>query len=333
MANRYLYAGGDPGTVRVTAGNISSSTANVNTTYADHSISMSNDTAIRVFVDFVDSAGASDFVDSTEDLWLRWDWACPTGTTGVGRDAVTVVDGSDQPWLSIRNTGVSLTFGVYYNSGTGGSPVWTLMGNTFVLPQSRLEMNLKVRIGSPTSYELYISNQLHSSGSFTQASFTQAHAVLFAAPVNTFHISQMLFTAGIVTIGSYVYYGLPTAAGASSAWTGLFSAIDDSGASAINDTDLISSSTNGQRSTFAYSDVPALPSGYAIGDVFLYTRARNNGVAPLNIKPVRRNSGGTDLVGSNFVGMGAGFVDFHTRYTGLTSTEYNASQFGVEAAT
>jgi hypothetical protein len=248
---------------------------------------------------------------------------------------MAVVNEFDQPWLALRSTTTNAVVGLYWNSGTGASPVWTLIDELITLSSgtARKEMNLKLRIGSPHSVELYIDNVLAAEGTFTQGSFTQAHACYFHSPSNLQYISQILATAGIVTIGSYVHYGRPNGAGASSAWSGTSADIDDTGSSVINDTDMISSGTSGQRSTFTYTDVPTLLPGYALGDVFLYTRARHNAVAPVNCKPVRRDSGGTDNVGANFVGMGAGFGEFLLRYSGLTASEYNASQFGVESET
>jgi hypothetical protein len=330
MASRWLFAGGDLGMMRQSgAPIINTSTATRNSTYADHSL-RTNATTDIIYADFIDSAGASDSVTSGEAAWLHWT-GYYTGTASAAT-IVALLNGSDQPWLALRTTTGSGTLGLYYNSGTGASPTWTLIGSTFAVANTtRAEFDIKLTISSPHEAELYKDGSLVASGTFTQASLTAIEAALFTSPnASAYYYSEIMASVGINTVGGHVYYGKPSGAGATSGWTGASTTIDDVG---IDDTDLISSGSAGQKSTFAYADVPALASGYALGDLFMWTRGKNDGAAPANIKPVRRTSGGVDNVGSSFTGIGAGFVDFLTRYSGITETEYNGSQFGVESAT
>lgn len=328
MANRWLYAGGDISNVRGVGFDTPISSTRFDSNYADTAIRLNASTEYAI-ADFVDSSGASDAATTGETVWVH----CSHYTSGSTTVAsiMSLVDGSDQEWLAVRTTAVSGTFGLYYNSGTGGSPVWTLIGSTFSLtlitPQG---MDIKLTLGSPHSVELYRNGSLIASGTFTQASLTSVDAVRFAtASTSEQAVSEIMATIGYNTVGGHVFYGKATGAGANTGWTGAYTTIDEP---TVDDADLISSGTAGQRSTFAYSDMPALGSGYALGDAFMYTRAKNDGANPTNVKPVRRTAGGTDNVGSSFSGIGAGFANFLTRYTGLTETEYNGSQFGVESA-
>ena len=326
MANRWLYAGGDIGMMRNSGTPTSDTTAGRrNATYADHAVS--GTTTAGVYADFIDSAGASDAAVTGEVLYARAT-LYGTGTASVN-NFLQIVDGSDQPWIALRNTANGVA-GLYYNSNTGASPTWTQIGSSGSASGLAVWV-FKVTLGSPHVIELYKDGALFASGNATMASFTSADALRFqGVGATASQCSEFAATVGISLIGSNVYYGKPSAAGSNSGWTGAYTTIDDVG---IDDTDLISSGTAAQKSTFAYADLPTLAAGYTIGDLFMWTRAKNDGAAPANVKPVRRDSGSTDNVGSSFSGMGVGFAEFLTRYSGISPAEYNASEFGVESAT
>lgn len=327
MANRWLFAGGAPSTVRVVGGvSVQTSTIYFDSTYADHAI-QAFDTPNKIYADFVDASGSSDFAASGETVWFRasiyfFSW----GQVGT---MMQFVNGSDQPWLAVRSTSTQGTYGFYYNSGTGASPVWTLIGSTFSLANGLHVFDMNLTIGSPHSAALYVDGTERATGSFTQASLTEIHAGMLAPYYdNNFFFSEILASVGYPTVGSHVFYGKPNGAGSNSAWTGAYTAIDET---AADDGDSIVSTTTGQRSTFAYDNLPTLSPGFAIGDVFMWTRAKADGTAPTNVKPVKR-TGGVDSVGSQFSGMGAGWGEFLTRYSGMSESDYNAAEFGVESA-
>lgn len=329
MANRWLFAGVDLGMIRQIGAPTTSTTAGTfNSTYADHSVT-STSVGVGGFCDFTTSAGASDSVTSGETLNTLHYFYHQNNTTTAGF-IFRFVDGSDQPWLAFRSTTSSGVYGFYYNSGTGASPTWTLIGSTFSLASATLfAININLTIGSPHSAEIFVDGVSKASGTFTQSSLTAIDAVALTTSANSDRFSEVAATVGISLVGGHVFYGKPSGAGSNSGWTGAYTTIDDVG---VDDTDLISSGTAGQRSTFAYANLPTLAAGYTIGDSFMWTRAKNDGTAPTNVKPVRRDSGGTDNVGSSFSGMGVGFADFLTRYS-VSAAEYDASEFGVESAT
>lgn len=330
MANRWLFAGGDLGMMRVSGSPSAGTTAGTfDTTYCDHSI-LSAATSAIIYADFTDSSGASDSVTGTETLWFHTEVNIANNTT-TANSIVALLNSSDQPWLAFCSTTSSGNYGLFYNSNTGASPTWTQISSNFAIASSaRYRVDIKLTLGSPHSAEIYINEVLQASGTFTQASLTAIDAVSMAAPAAiNYRFSQIMAAVGITTINGHVFYGKPSGAGANTGWTGAYTTIDDVG---IDDTDLISSGSAGQKSTFTYADLPTLAAGYTIGDLFMWTRAKNDGASPTNVKPVRRDSGGTDNVGSNFSGIGTGFGEFLTRYSGVSPSEYNASEFGVESA-
>lgn len=326
MADRWLFAGGGLETLRLAAGAMTSG-ASFNGTYADHSAAASSTN--RYMADFVNASGASDAAATGEKLFVRF--TIYPVSVNTAANLFEIVNGSDQPWLALRFIGSSNTlYQLCYNSGTGGSPVWTgLSGLTATLSAGQ-EVVIWITLGAPHVVGMAVAGSLIGETTFTQASLTSLDAMHLRGPnTNAQNFSELAATVGISLVGSHVFYGKPNGAGSNSGMTGAYTDIDDAG---INDADAISSGTAGQRSTFAYSNVPALGANEGLGDVFLYTRARNSGGAPSNVKPVRRTSGGVDNVGSNLAGIAGAYQSLLTRFPGLSEAEFNASEFGVESA-
>ncbi|WP_066560980.1 hypothetical protein [Croceicoccus bisphenolivorans] len=330
MANRWLFVGGDVGTVRNSASDTITTSTYFDSAYSDCAI-FCGDAGDSFIADFIDSSGSSDAATAGETLFVHVYWVEMQTATTAGNAVWSLLNGSDQPWLSIRTTSTAGVYGFYYNSNTGASPTWTLIGSTFTKASVGNAFDIKLTLGSPHDVELYTDAVLLRSTTFSNANLTSIDACKGERPTGADQaFSQIMASVGINTIGGHVYTKRPEGAGSNSGMTGAYTDIDEVG---INDADILSSGTSGQRSTFAYADLGSLPSGYAVGDVFLWTRAKNDGAAPANIKPVRRDSGSTDNVGSALSGIGTGFVNLPTRYSGLTITEFNASEFGVESST
>lgn len=342
MANRWLFAGGGMDTIRAVVGSPQAETSITTRdgTYADHSVRPAGSAGSTVAYDFIDSSSASDAAVTGETLHVRFTGA-QLGTISTAANAFELWDNSDQPWLAIRGTGTANKYGLYYNSGTGGTPVWTRLGVTDAEITTGLNfvITISITLGSPhtvkwTFYN-YTSELLYpieEDMTFTQASLTAIGAVanICAAFGVLFYASEVAASVGIPLEGSHVHYLKPSAAGASSAWTGSYTDINDGD---TDDGDYLTSTSAGQRSTFTYSNLQVLSGSEAVGDVFLATRVRNDGgSSPQNVKPVRRDSGGTDNVGSSFSGISTGFVTFVTRYAALSEAEINATEFGVESA-
>lgn len=340
MADRWLFAGGGQETARVVVTGLQTNvlSARRDTTYSDHVVGPNFAANSQIAYDFIDSASTPDAAVTGEKLFIRFT-AFQNNNPNTGGIAAAITNGSDQPWLAIRAVSSS-TFGLYYNSNTGASPTWTRLGTathagaasgvyTFVV---------WVTLGSPHTVGWAVYNYgtaswtaVEDGMTFTAASFTSAAALSIYSPASNvyFMVSEVAATVGIDLVGSHVSYIKPTGAGSNSGFTGAATAIDDVG---LDEADSISSGTAGQRSTFAYGNIPTLAGGEAVGDVFLVTRAKNDGANPTNVKPVRRTSGGTDNVGSSVSGITSTYQTFVTRYSGLSESEVNGSEFGVESA-
>lgn len=331
MANRWLFAGGAEA-VRSLAGVVTTGTQ-YDAIYADHSIKANSSN--RHAVDFFDASANSDSVTAGERLYFRFDMTLTAGgATFTSENAIVFRDNNDYPWLAFRFTAAT-AITLYYNSGTGPSPVWTSLGlaSTSVgFTRMTFVAWLDLDAGGNHLAGYAVDSSFVGEAEFTQASLSSIHYVeLRSANSGYRDYAEIMASVGINLVNSHLNHDPPTGAGASSGFTsGTFADIDDAG---INDADYIESLTAGQRSTFTHAGVPALLPGQALGDVFLWQRAANASGAPSNIKPVRRDSGGTDNVGSNFSGIAGAFQTFLTRYSAPSEAEYNASQFGVESAT
>jgi hypothetical protein len=330
---KVLFAGGRLDSVVVAEGSPtedSNFTGGYNTSYADCSIRIQNNMAISAI--FRDTSNAPVDVVTGETLYFHWDMY-----TGISISNTVVLefrDSAGQPWLSVRS--VSSAFGLYYNSGTGASPTWTLVGSTFSTPSSVLATyDIKLTLGSPHTVEAYKNNNLVASGTFSQALLT---ALRNATPIDKasddLYFSQLLATEGIPTINAKVKYTRGTAAGANSQWTGTVSDVNEP---VNSDVTVNTASAAGLRQTYAMGDV-TVPVGYVISSVFHWMRGRNDGTAPTNIKSVVRSGGTEYLQASNAPGIGLGFSALPARWdtnpntsTSWTAATWNAVEVGYES--
>lgn len=338
MADEVLYAGGRLDSVEVIAGTPTESTtaALINTTYADAATRAGTNTVFFA-VTFRDSSfGATDVV-SGESLYLHFD-IYHDATASNTSNVVTIYDSSGFPWLALRTTTVSGTMGIYYNSGTGASPTWTLVDSTWsFVALSRYTYDIKLTLGSPHAVEVSRNGSLLKTGTFTQASFTGARSARFSSnnASNATSYSQILATRGINTIGAFVKYLRGTGAGSNSGWTG---SVTDVNEAIGSDATVNTSATAGQKQSYAMTDI-TVPGGYDVRSIFYWLRARNTGAAPGNIKAVCR-SGATDYSSSNLTGITSSFSQIGTRYdtdpataTAWTDSGIDAVEFGYESAT
>lgn len=122
----------------------------------------------------------------------------------------------------------------------------------------------------------------------------------------------------------------PTGNGTNTAWTGDYTAIDETGQ---DDTDLISSGTVGQRETYTHAAY-TIPAGYAVESLWVTARGRVNGAGPVDAKFCLR-SGGANY-DSSALALG-GALSSRARYwatdpatsVGFTQAGYTAVEFGA----
>jgi hypothetical protein len=328
----WLFAGSDASCFRTVAGAPGTSTSNgLDAGWSN--VSMTTGSGGRAAADFTDASTAAKAVGIGETLWFHAYREFQNGHNAVF-NPIEICDSAGQPWLAIRYKSGGSVFGLFYNSGTGGAPVWSQLGVDFSHPPgSNYVIDIAVTLGAPHSVSLYLNlgagSALNQSATFVANGFTNALMAILAGQNGTTWWGGVLVSEGIPTIEAHCSVRYPTGAGNTNTFTvGTFAEIDENG---ISDADLMSSNTAGQRATFVYGDMPALPAGYAMGDTFLFTRAKNDGGAIGNVKPVHRPAGGPDAVGASFAGMGLTFGPFLKRYN-LTKAQFDGSEFGFESA-
>jgi hypothetical protein len=336
--SKVLFLGGRLDSFSVVSGTPTevSTAGRFDATYSDCATQCSTATDI-VQGTFLDTANAAVDVTSGQTAWLHFQ-AYWTGSTGSGTAYAYFVDSSGQPWLMLRGTSTTAV-GLFYNSGTGASPVWTQVGtNTFVPGNGgKHDFDMRITIGSPHSVELIVNNNSAVSGTFTQASLTTLRGFRFSSlTANQTLFSQVFATEGISTVNAHVKTIRATGAGGNTGWTGAFTNVNE----AVNsDATFDSTAAAGNRQSYAMADI-TLPAGYSIPSVFHWLRAKNDGTAPNNIKSVVRQSTTDYDYGSNMANMSAAFAAQPARYdtdpasaAAWTQTTFNSAEFGYLSVT
>ncbi len=284
---KILFAGGRLDSVRVLAGAPIESTTGAarDATYVDASIRIAEGDIVQA--DFTDTANAPVTVVTGETAYFHWeDYYATTSSGTVGALLRWLVDASGNPWLALRwvSTG---NIGLYYNSGTGGAPVWTQIGANITFVSGLLYVwDIKLTLGSPHS--------------------------------------QILCAEGRSTVNGKVKYARATGAGANTAWTGVYTDVNE----AVNsDATVNSATTAGLRQTYPMTNV-TVPAGYVIGGVFHFLRGKNDGAAPSNIKSSLRRSATNYDAATDMPGIGTSFGPLLHRYDVDPSTGVVWTQAG-----
>ena len=335
-----IFAGGRLDALAVISGTPTEVTTagSFNSAEADASLRcLSGDVMEAVFRNV--SMVATDVVTG-ETLFANFDFYRTSFASGGGVNFATLYDSSGYPWLAVRSiTATNIDFGLFYNSGTGASPVWTQIGATQdVISSTLYVITIKLTLGSPHTVQLSVNNSLVISSTFTQASLTSLRSLRLnglTAATYYLHFSRVLCLRNESTINAKLITRRATGAGTHTAWTGVFGDV----AEAINsDGTTNSATTAGLKQSYAMADV-AVPAGFAFAGVWLWNRAKNDGAAPNNIKSLLR-SGGVDYSSANLTGIGTSFTPIGMRYdtdpaTGAAFTQagFNAYEMGYESAT
>lgn len=126
----------------------------------------------------------------------------------------------------------------------------------------------------------------------------------------------------------------PTSNGANTAWTGVFSDVDETG---ITDSDLISSASANQIETYGCGDIHSSMSAFAVKAVAVSARARKGGTGPQNLQAATR-IGATNYFTSNLSALNTAFAAVQGIWavspaTGIawTQAEVNAAEFGLKS--
>jgi hypothetical protein len=350
MANEILFIGGALDSLRNVSGAVEANTSDNpfwDTTYADVATWVQN--GANVAADARDSAGALATVVAGEIFCAHAEVEFTNAWTS-GNRMFTLLDSSGNPWISINSLGggaFNNNFGLFYNSGTGGTPVWTQIGATFQITQQatrRIDIEVAIITGGVHSVNFYnnvaVGGGPTVTGTFTQASLTNLQTLQLYSqnPSGSTIWTQVALTRGLSMVGAQIKYTEPTGAGTTGQWTGAYTDINEV---KYNDGNFITSSAVADLSTFAWGDVGTIPAGLSIGGVGLWTRGKNNGgAAPQNYKLACRSAGTNSLTAGNVAGITTSFAPLGLRFlvdpaTGLqwTAANFNAAEFGVDATT
>ncbi len=333
-----IFAGGKLNSVVASPTCVDSTTAGTfDPTRCDASLLIPAGQSVEITYRGLGTAPAPESVVTGETLYDHFDFYLGANVNTSGYQMREWLDAAGLPWFALRGTGAATNeYKFHYNSGTGAAPVWTAVGAPFVLAASvRVRFDVKIKLGAPHQFEVSINATLVASGSFTQGSLTSVQKTIHRAyPSQPVYISQLMATEGRSTVGGYVDYKSPNGAGNSSGMTGTFA---DVGEAVNNDATTVSSATAGQRQDYAFTGI-TVPTGFTISSVWNWKRAKNDGVAPQNLKGLAR-SGGADTLTTNLPGIGTSFGALAARWdidpaTGVewTATGFNAAKFGGESA-
>lgn len=332
MADRYLYMGGKVSFARIIGTITDSTTAGrFDSAYTDSALLCNSSSGSAAIFDFTDGDGNDDHVAAGETLWYRTDHYYSSGSfnSTIG----TVLDDSDNQVFRLRVVS-SNNLQVQYNTGTLGTPTWTQLGASIAYGSgARRVVVLRLYIDPDTTaheYEVFIDSVSVASGTFSSALLTRADAIRCGEAASSSNWAEVLATSGINLVNSRLASIKASGAGSNSGMSGTFADVSEAVAS---DATVVASNTAGQRTTFAMSDLPTLPTGLAVGTEVRHAfRANNDGTSPANLKPVIRQ-GGVDTVGANISGLGLGYQTFLTKYT-LTYAQINTAGFelGWESA-
>lgn len=284
-----------------------------------------------------DASMAPYAMPSGHTLWFHMETQNRGFDTGYN-DGLYFYDSTNFPWFKVQSRSAA-ALQVFANTGTGASPVWTLLGAAWGTPQHyALDIQLVVGDTGNHSAVVYIDGtQTTSGGTWSQPLFTNvANFTLQSFDTGaSWQFSQILVTQDQPTIGAKVAAVRATSAGDYQEWTGGYTNINEPDG---NDSTFDQATDSNLSQTYNVGNI-TVPNNYNIATVFHWIRANNSGVPdPSNIKSIlRKNS--TDYISGDLDGVGLGFAATGQRYdidptTGVRWTQngFNTQvQFGYKS--
>lgn len=268
-------------------------------------------------------------------FWYKMTWA-NAGSISSGTVFTEFRNAGGTPLFRLFASSVGVIQPQYWNGSA-----WTNIGSSFSISTGvGYVFDLKVIGGVTGSCELYQDGVLRSSGSANMSLVVDiTHFRLYSSnnSSNTCTVSEIIL-ADEPTIGWIYYSRPPVANGANTAWTGDFTAVDESG----NDsTDFIESTTANQTETFQKAAV-TMPVSGAVKAVTITGTIKNSATGPQNAQFVLRK-GGVDYTSPTLSGVGLAYTPFYyTMNTDPSTTIAWASgdiasatvlEFGVKSIT
>lgn len=264
-----------------------------------------------------------------QDVWLHFTLDNDILDSIAGNiDIAYFMNGADAAYKLHRDS--SKNFKVSYLSAPA---TYTQVGTNFTLPDAIGYLDINIVTGASGSATVYLDGvERMPTGSASMTYSTDITSVQYLG-------GGLIVVGGVVvatepTIGWRLGRLAPLAAGASTAWTGDYTSIDET---TLNEADYIYSGTANQVETFTITLTPTI-TGYVPRAVAVSARARRGASGPANLQLALR-SGSTDYFSSS-KSLGLGFsANLNIWETNpdtsadWTSAQLSSLQIGVKSIT
>lgn len=309
-----LFLGGGLDSLTNTTGAITEST---NGQYFDNAFSRQATATNGTGSDYAEATGWT----AVQDIWVHVHFGNFSGTTN---DFLYLTDGGVNAFKLHR---ASNSLRMSFLSGVG---TWTQIGSSVAI-DSIFEHDIDIHLVTGASGEatLFLDGIERTTGS---ASITYAPDIdnlriaVASGGITTpnVYVSQIA-VADEPTVGWRVMQGYMSGAGASTAWTGDHTTVDEA---ALNEADYIYSNTADQIETFAYTLVGST-TGYIPRAVAVSARAKRGGSGPQNLQLALRSGSTNYFSGSKALGLGYESYQHVWNTNPDTSADWTTSQLAA----
>lgn len=234
-------------------------------------------------------SGGSEYAETPEwsaiqDVWLHFYMTSDgSGSTTSTYDIIQFSDGTDVVFKLHQVSGDAQRL-----SYLSAPATYTQVGSSFTLPMdSHIDIHFESGAGGEAALYFNGVEQFTAAAAMTYA--TDVTKIILPTPHNASIIGSQWAVADEPTVGGRLMQGWGSGAGASSAWTGDYTMVDEA---VLNEADYIYSGTATQVETYAHSTVSSL-TGYTPRAVCVSARAKRGGTGPQNMQLALR-SGSTD---------------------------------------
>ena len=273
-------------------------------------------------------SGSTDYAETpawtaVQELWLHF----YLDENLYASEIVHWMDGTD---VVLKLQIASGNYRLYYLSALA---TWTQLGSDVPVSSGAHYFDIYFKSGASGAAGFYYDGveKWTSSGSYTYS--TDVTSVRFQRGSHDLEVSQVAVREAS-TIGGRVMQGYMSGAGATTAWTGDYTSVDEA---TLNEADYIYSGTADQVETFAQTLVGAT-TGYVPVAVSVSARAKRGATGPQNVQLALR-SGSTNYFSATKA-LGLGYTAVQNIWetnpdTGLafTSSQLAALQPGVKSIT
>lgn len=224
---------------------------------------------------------------------------------------VVWLNASDVESVRLKHvTGGGETISFEYWTGAA----WAAAGSAVTLPLTSAMQTLDIRILCNTAsgnVSLYVAGTERINASVDLSGTVSIRKMRVTGGTAGGFSGETRFSQVIIANASTIGYRLgtcyPSAAGATSSWTGAYTDIDET---LYDDADFINSASANQISTFAQTSIAAL-TGYTVRAVAVTARAKRGSSGPANIRMALRASG-TDYFSASDIALGLGYTPVQT---------------------